>query len=82
MMKARTKDPKGGLSGAGRKEFARKEGAHLRPGVKKPTSDMTPQEMKRKGSWAVRFYGREKLPPLQKNGKPVTCVKFSKKEVR
>ena len=31
---------------------------------------MTPQEMKREGSWAVRFYGREKLPPLQKNGKP------------
>jgi len=69
-MKAQTKDPKGGLTVAGRKEFARKEGAHLRPGVKKPTSDMTPQEMKRKGSWAVRFYGREKLPPLQKNGKP------------
>ena len=34
-MKAQTKDPKGGLTGAGRKEFARKEGAHLRPGVKK-----------------------------------------------
>ena len=70
MMKAQTKDPKGGLTAAGRKEFARKEGAHLRPGVKKPIRDMTPQEMKRKGSWAVRFYGREKLPPLQKNGKP------------
>ena len=26
---------------------------------------MTPEEMKRKGSWAVRFYGREgDLPPL------------------
>ena len=70
MMKARTKDPKGGLTAAGRKELARKEGAHLRPGVKKPISEMTPQEMKRKGSWAVRFYGREKLPPLQKEGKP------------
>ena len=70
MMKARTKDPKGGLTAAGRKEFARKEGAHLRPGVKKPMGEMTPEEMKRKGSWAVRFYGREKLPPLQKKGKP------------
>ena len=70
VMKARTKDPKGGLTAAGRKELARKEGAHLRPGVKKPISDMTPEEMKRKGSWAVRFYGREKLPPLQKEGKP------------
>jgi hypothetical protein len=25
---------------------------------------MTPQEMRCKGSWAVRFYGRKKLPPL------------------
>lgn len=25
---------------------------------------MTPQDMRRKGSWAVRFYGRKKLPPL------------------
>ncbi len=32
---------------------------------------MTPQEMRRKGSWAVRFYGRAKLPPLvDKGGKP------------
>ena len=27
--------------------------------------------MRRKGSWAVRFYGRAKLPPLvDKNGEP------------
>jgi hypothetical protein len=25
---------------------------------------MTPTEMRRKGSWAVRFFGRDKLPPL------------------
>jgi hypothetical protein len=25
---------------------------------------MTPQDMRRKGSWAVRFYGRKQLPPL------------------
>jgi hypothetical protein len=32
---------------------------------------MTPQDMRRKGSWAVRFYGREKLPPLvDANGRP------------
>ena len=32
---------------------------------------MTPQEMRRKGSWAVRFYGRAKLPPLvDANGRP------------
>ncbi|MCP3409735.1 DUF6321 domain-containing protein [Bradyrhizobium sp. CCGB01] len=58
------KDPRGGLTAAGRKAFARKQGAHLRPGVTKKESEMTPQEMRRKGSWAVRFYGRAKLPPL------------------
>ena len=25
---------------------------------------MKPQDMRRKGSWAVRFYGRKTLPPL------------------
>ena len=61
---AREKDPRGGLTAARRKAFARKQGAHLRPGVTKRDSEMTPQEMRRKGSWAVRFYGRAKLPPL------------------
>lgn len=61
---AREKDPKGGLTAAGRKAFARKQGSHLKPGVTKPESEMTPQEMRRKGSWATRFYGRAKLPPL------------------
>jgi hypothetical protein len=58
------KDPKGGLTAAGRKAFAKKDGAHLKPGVKKKASEMTPTEMRRKGSWAVRFFGRAKLPPL------------------
>jgi hypothetical protein len=61
---AREKDPRGGLTAAGRRAFAKKQGAHLKPGVKKKTSEMTPLEMRRKGSWAVRFYGRAKLPPL------------------
>jgi hypothetical protein len=65
------KDPRGGLTAAGRKAFALKQGAHLKPGVTKPESEMTPQEMRRKGSWAVRFYGRAKLPPLvDARGKP------------
>jgi hypothetical protein len=68
---AREKDPSGGLTAAGRKSFARKEGAHLRPGVTKKLSEMTAQDMRRKGSWAVRFYGRKKLPPLvDRNGRP------------
>jgi hypothetical protein len=61
---AKEKDPRGGLTAAGRRAFARKQGAHLKPGVTKRASEMTPQEMRRKGSWAVRFYGRAKLPPL------------------
>jgi Domain of unknown function (DUF6321) len=61
---AHEKDPKGGLTAAGRSAFARRDGSHLKPGVTKPLSKMTPQDMRRKGSWAVRFYGRKKLPPL------------------
>jgi hypothetical protein len=64
--KAPTKDPQGGLTAAGRAEFERTDGAHLKPGVQKPAAQMTPEEMKRKGSWAVRFYGRAVLPPLKK----------------
>ena len=69
---APTKDSKGGPTAAGRKAFAKSEGAHLKPGVRKAEADMTPEEMKRKGSWAVRFYGREgDLPPLiDAHGKP------------
>lgn len=67
-MKARTKNPKGGLTAAGRRAFRRKEGARLKPGVKKPVREMTADEMRRKGSWAVRFYGRKgTLPPLKNN---------------
>jgi hypothetical protein len=69
--KAGEKNPKGGLTAAGRKAFARKEGSHLKPGVTRKQSEMTPQDMRRKGSWAVRFYGRDKLPPLvDRNGRP------------
>jgi hypothetical protein len=62
--KSREKDPKGGLTAAGRKAFAKKTGSRLKPGVKKKAAEMTPQDMRRKGSWAVRFYGRSKMPPL------------------
>jgi Domain of unknown function (DUF6321) len=62
--KSTEKDPEGGLTAAGRKAFAKRDGSHLKPGVKKPASEMTPSDMRRKGSWAVRFYGRSKMPPL------------------
>lgn len=66
------KDPRGGLTAAGREAFRKREGAHLKPGVKKAQKDMTVEEMRRKGSWAVRFYGRSgELPPLRNaHGKP------------
>ncbi|HTV02194.1 MAG TPA: DUF6321 domain-containing protein [Luteitalea sp.] len=70
--KAAIRDPRGGLTAAGRAAFARKDGSHLKPGVKKALRDMSPDEMRRKGSWAVRFYGRSgDLPPLVDDaGKP------------
>ena len=69
---SRLKDPKGGLTEKGREWFRSKQGAHLKPGVKTSRAKMTPQEMRRKGSWAVRFYGRKgTLPPLKKpDGSP------------
>jgi len=58
------KNSAGGLTAAGRRAFHEREGANLKPGVGKPETEMTPEEMKRKGSWAARFYGRKSLPPL------------------
>jgi hypothetical protein len=66
-----TRDPAGGLTAAGRTAFARSEGAHLKPGVKKPVREMTLDELHRKGSWATRFYGRAELPRLvDDHGRP------------
>jgi hypothetical protein len=65
------KDPRGGLTAAGRAELRRRQGARLKPGVKKPVGNMTAAEMRRKGSWATRFYGRKKLPRLvDDDGRP------------
>lgn len=62
--KAVEKDPKGGLTAAGRAAFKAKDGSNLKPGVTKAESEMSPEDMKRKGSWASRFYGRDPLPKL------------------
>jgi hypothetical protein len=59
-------DPKGGLTAAGRKAF----GGNLRPGVKNYGS-ASDADKKRWVSWALRFYGQSKYPPLTKpNGEP------------
>ncbi|MFT3694871.1 MAG: DUF6321 domain-containing protein [Kofleriaceae bacterium] len=70
------KNPRGGLTAKGREYFRKKDGAHLKPGVKKKEHEMSATEMKRKGSWAVRFYGRAKMPPLKdEHGKPTRFAK-------
>jgi hypothetical protein len=59
------RDPRGGLTTLGRKHFREKDGSRLKPGVIKPAAQMTADEMRRKGGWAARFYGRKSLPPLE-----------------
>ena len=64
------KDPKGGLTAAGRAHFKRTEGANLKPGVKNYSS-ASDADKKRWISWASRFYGQSPLPPMKKpNGEP------------
>ncbi len=64
---AKRKDPKGGLTAAGRKWFAEKDGSHLKPGVTGPAD--TPEKMKRKGSFLRRHYAHPR-GPVEKDGKP------------
>jgi hypothetical protein len=60
------KDPKGGLTPAGRKAF----GGNLKPGVKDYTS-ASDADKQRWISWARRFYARKTYPPfIDKNGEP------------
>jgi hypothetical protein len=62
--KRNLRDPHGGLTSAGRAAFRRRDGSRLRPGVKKAERALSAEDMRRKGSWAVRSYGRKTLPPL------------------
>ncbi len=66
-VKTPTKDPKGGLTAAGRKAFAEKEGAHLRPGVQGPAD--TPEKMVRKGSFLRRHFANPR-GPMERDGEP------------
>lgn len=65
--KAALKDPRGGLTAAGRKAFNEKDGSHLRPGVQGPAD--TPDKMKRKGSFLTRHFTHPR-GPMEKDGKP------------
>lgn len=62
------RDPKGGLTAAGRAHFKRTEGANLKPGVKGAAD--TPEKMRRKGSFLTRFFTNPSGPMVGDNGKP------------
>ena len=62
------KDPKGGLTAAGRRYFKETEGANLKPGVRGAAD--TPEKMRRKGSFLTRFFTNPSGPMKKPNGKP------------
>ena len=66
--KAKLKDPKGGLTAAGRKHFKRTEGSNLKPGVKGKAD--TPEKMRRKGSFLTRFFTNPSGPMKDEKGRP------------
>ena len=65
MASKKLKNPKGGLTAAGRAFYKRTEGANLKPGVKS-YSKASPADKKRWVRWALRFAGRSDIPPLKK----------------
>ena len=68
--KTARKDPEGGLTAAGREHFRKTEGAHLKPGVKKSLAEMSPEEIKRKGSFLRRHFATLRGPLVDDDGKP------------
>lgn len=61
------RDPKGGLTAAGRAYFKRKEGANLKPGVRGAAN--TPEKMRRKGSFLTRFFTNPSGPMKDDKGR-------------
>jgi len=66
-LRAKHKNPKGGLTEAGRKAYNRATGSHLKPGVKGAAN--TPEKMRRKGSFLTRMFSDPKGGAV-KDGKP------------
>lgn len=62
------KDPKGGLTAAGREHYRQTTGADLRPGVKGPAD--TPEKMRRKGSFLRRHFANPQGPLQDAHGNP------------
>jgi hypothetical protein len=67
-MPAAGKDPKGGLTAAGRAYFKKTEGSNLKPGVTGAAD--TPEKMKRKGSFLTRHFTHPRGPMVDDKGKP------------
>lgn len=61
------KNPKGGLTQAGRDAYNSQTGSHLKPGVKGPAD--TPEKKRRKGSFLTRHYTSPR-GPVVKNNRP------------
>jgi len=76
MSKQPIKDPKGGLTAAGRAHFKKKEGANLKPGVKGAAD--TPEKMRRKGSFLTRFYTNPSGPLQKESGEPTRLALAAK----
>lgn len=66
-LKAAGKDPKGGLTAAGRKQYNEATGGNLKPGVKGTPKNA--EEKKRKGSFLTRHFTNPP-GPVVKDGKP------------
>ena len=62
------KDPKGGLTAAGRAFFNKRDGSNLKPGVKGAAD--TPEKMKRKGSFLTRHFTHPRGPMMDERGEP------------
>ena len=62
------KDPKGGLTAAGRRHFNRTQGSKLKPGVRGPAN--TPEKLRRKGSFLTRFFTNPSGPMKDEKGRP------------
>lgn len=62
------KDPKGGLTQAGRNKYNRETGSKLKAGVKGKAD--TPEKMRRKGSFLTRFFTNPSGPMIKPNGEP------------
>lgn len=66
-LRAKHKDPRGGLTAAGRAAYNRATGSHLKPGVRGAAD--TPEKMRRKGSFLTRMFSNP-TGGAMKNGKP------------